>query len=779
MADNVIDTLSIEITSSSAGVGKSVKSVMGHLTTLEDALNKAISKVSNFGTAMDSVAGGLITLDNAISQIDVGRLEKTSNALSSLSSSAKKLNGAFGNIGMDKAARDAKALETQMDKTVKSFMKANMISPEVGDKVKDLFSKFASGASFKDGAFKDVSDEGFAAYEDMIRLMMSNTLKKAQDEIDYTTRQIVEYVNSNKAKVSLPFTISDIDVGNAFNKNPKELLANVFGVGNWTTTGKGDMNLKEFIDGFNQSTGMNLNADETQQAFMALANAVLTAKEQIREFDSATANIDVDMDSVFQDLIQMTSGMRQFEASLRATSAQISGNPFEQLAQGLESLTKIGSIPDLGGVASLAENIGKLGGKKALAGIANLPVLVKGLESVNQLGSINIPDLTGLASLIAVTGKLGGKKGNNATANIMPLVTGLRELSTLSGLPYPTEQIASLASSFSMLGRETTGKAVANIPQLAQAFKQLMQTLSTAPKVNSSVIALANAMAKLSASGAKVGSASRSLDASLKRISSSMQGVGTKMRSLASRVFEFGKNLLLSGRHASNTGRHYETLASKIGLLYAKFWMLLRAVRALNNIMSVASSLIEVQNVVDTTFGNMSGKIEEFSKNAIKNFGMSELSAKQYASQFQAMGVAMGITGQQVAKAQQLLNTKKTMEGAVAGYNQMSNSMADMSINLTKLTADMASFYDIEQSTVAKALQSGVMAGQTRPLRQFGLDLTEATLKEWALNNGLNANIKSMTQAEKTMLRYQYVMANASKAQGDFARTSGRGKRAA
>lgn len=766
MADNVIDTLSIEIESSSRGVSRSVGTVIDHLTNLEGYLNKFSSSVGGFGSAMDSIADGLVTLDTAISKIDVGRLEKTSSALSSLSSSAKKLNGAFGNIGMDKAARDAKALETQMDKTVKSFMKANMISPEVGDKVKDLFSKFASGASFKDGAFKDVSDDGFAAYEDMIRLMMSNTLKKAQDEIDYTTRQIVEYVNSNKAKVSLPFTISDIDVGNAFNKNPKELLANVFGVGNWTTTGKGDMNLKEFIDGFNQSTGMNLNADETQQAFMALANAVLTAKEQIREFDSATADIDVDMDSVFQDLIQMTSGMRQFEASLRATSAQISGNPFEQLAQGLESLTKVGSIPDLGGVASLAENIGKLGYKNSLAGIANLPVLVQGLQSLNQLGSINVPDLTGLARFIEVISTLGYKKANNATANLRPLIDGVRELATLNGLEFPSGQIASLATSFSILGRSTTANATTNIPQLAEAFKKLMQTLSTAPRVSNSVIALANAMAKLSANGAKVGSASRSLESSLQRVSNSMSGIGTKMRSLASRVLDFGKNLLLSGRHASNTGRHYETLASKIGLLYAKFWMLLRAVRALNGMISVASSLIEVQNVVDTTFGNMSYKIEDFSKNAIKNFGLSELAAKQTASRFQAMGTAMGITGDQVQKAQSFLNMRKTLEGNVAGYDKMSKSMADMSINLTKLSADMASFYDVEQSTVEKALASGVMAGQTRPLRTYGLDLTNATLKEWAMKNGLDANIKSMTQAQKTLLRYQYVMANTSKVQG-------------
>ena len=42
------------------------------------------------------------------------------------------------------------------------------------------------------------------------------------------------------------------------------------------------------------------------------------------------------------------------------------------------------------------------------------------------------------------------------------------------------------------------------------------------------------------------------------------------------------------------------------------------------------------------------------------------------------------------------------------------------------------------------------------------------------MKNGLDANIKSMTQAQKTMLRYQYVMANTSASQGDFAKTNAR-----
>ena len=83
----------------------------------------------------------------------------------------------------------------------------------------------------------------------------------------------------------------------------------------------------------------------------------------------------------------------------------------------------------------------------------------------------------------------------------------------------------------------------------------------------------------------------------------------------------------------------------------------------------------------------------------------------------------------------------------------------------------MASFYDMSQTDVARNLQA-IFTGETEPLRKYGLDLTQATLKEWALKQGLDADITSMTQAQKAMLRYQYVMQNTAAAQGDFARTA-------
>lgn len=272
---------------------------------------------------------------------------------------------------------------------------------------------------------------------------------------------------------------------------------------------------------------------------------------------------------------------------------------------------------------------------------------------------------------------------------------------------------------------------------------------------------------------ASAGAKTRGFGAKINAVLGSIGKLSSKIGSASMKMLGLGNAFGFAGRSSATLITRFATLASKIGLMYAALFPLIRLFHAFKKLTGLASQLTEIQNVVDVTFGSARNKVEEFTKTSIKQFGLSEISAKKFASQYQAMGKAMGITNQQVKDATGFLQKFKTPLGDTAGYDKASASMADMSLNLTKLTADMASFYNVDQQKVATALQSGVMAGNTRPLRQYGLDLTQATLSEWAMKNGLDANVKSMTQAQKAMLRYQYVMANAANAQGDFARTSG------
>lgn len=144
----------------------------------------------------------------------------------------------------------------------------------------------------------------------------------------------------------------------------------------------------------------------------------------------------------------------------------------------------------------------------------------------------------------------------------------------------------------------------------------------------------------------------------------------------------------------------------------------------------VASDLTEVDNVVQKAFGNMRGEMDALADSSIKNLGISRLEAYQTGSTFMAMGKSM-LTSSQDAK--------------------------DMALNLTKLSANMASFFNTSNKYAAIALKS-IYTGETETLKQYGVVMTEVNLKQFALAQGISKSYNEMSQSEKVMLRYQYVM---------------------
>ncbi len=157
-----------------------------------------------------------------------------------------------------------------------------------------------------------------------------------------------------------------------------------------------------------------------------------------------------------------------------------------------------------------------------------------------------------------------------------------------------------------------------------------------------------------------------------------------------------------------------------------------------------ASDLAEIQNVVDTAFGESKQKMEDFADTAVKTYGISKLTAKQTGSNFMAMAAGMGLAN---------------------------DSASDMAMALTGLSADMASFYNVGQDVASTALKS-IFTGETETLKQFGIVMTDANLQAYALSKGITKSTADMSQAEKVQLRYNYVMSQTALAQGDFAKTS-------
>lgn len=399
--------------------------------------------------------------------------------------------------------------------------------------------------------------------------------------------------------------------------------------------------------------------------------------------------------------------------------------------------------------------------QQATRAISNLQSKLQGLgTTLNSLNGASISNFasgmsqlaTSLRSVSSIDTRTFSKiatnmekLGNLDTARLVSSASALKSMATeLSGFANISKQsaeITQLTASISKLGSKSAGYAADNIRNLGSALKEVMTTLSNAPRVSNNIIQMTNALANLSQQGSKVGSASRSL----------VTGFSNTTKSIKS------------------TRSGFRGLASTIGKFYATYWLVMRAVGKIGSAVDLASQLTEVQNVVDTTFGDMASKVDDFTKTSIQDFGMSELTVKQISSRFQALGTSIGISSEQVANGTAVAN--KALMSQNNTLYKTTDSMADMSLNLTRLAGDMASFYDVDQADVAKSLQS-IFSGTIAPLRRYGLDLTQATLSEWAMKNGLDANIKSMTQAEKVLLRYNYVMANTQAAQGDFAKTA-------
>jgi hypothetical protein len=165
--------------------------------------------------------------------------------------------------------------------------------------------------------------------------------------------------------------------------------------------------------------------------------------------------------------------------------------------------------------------------------------------------------------------------------------------------------------------------------------------------------------------------------------------------------------------------------------------------RYANKAIELASSLEEVQNVVDTTFGAGSKEIDKFADTAITKFGLSELQAKEFTGVLGSMAKSSGIADTQ---------------------------LVEMSKSLAGLAGDYASFRNMKPEEAFEKMKS-VITGETEPLRQLGINMNVTNLEAFALSKGINKAWKQMSQAEQVTLRYNYVMEKSKDAQGDFNKT--------
>lgn len=168
-------------------------------------------------------------------------------------------------------------------------------------------------------------------------------------------------------------------------------------------------------------------------------------------------------------------------------------------------------------------------------------------------------------------------------------------------------------------------------------------------------------------------------------------------------------------------------------------------VAAMGAATAAAVNLGEQVSKSSVVFGEASAEVRAFAKTASDKLGMSERAALEATGTFGNLFVSLKIGKREAA---------------------------DMSTKLVKLAADLASFNNVDPTEALDALRSGLV-GETEPLKRFGVNLNEATLKAKAMEMGLSDGKATLDASAKAHAAFAAIIEQTAVAQGDFERTSG------
>lgn len=156
------------------------------------------------------------------------------------------------------------------------------------------------------------------------------------------------------------------------------------------------------------------------------------------------------------------------------------------------------------------------------------------------------------------------------------------------------------------------------------------------------------------------------------------------------------------------------------------------------------SEYVENLNMMKVAFGDTADSAESFINTISSDIGFDASQLTRQLGIFRQISDSLGIAGEKA----DLLST-----------------------NLSKLSLDISSLYNVDVERAGKALESAI-TGQVRSIRSLtGADITQATLQQDALAMGISKQVSEMSRAEKTILIYLSLEKQLGNANGDLSRT--------
>lgn len=168
------------------------------------------------------------------------------------------------------------------------------------------------------------------------------------------------------------------------------------------------------------------------------------------------------------------------------------------------------------------------------------------------------------------------------------------------------------------------------------------------------------------------------------------------------------------------------------------------AVSGIYKLVSAGSDLVENQNKVKAVFGESSKAVIDASEQMNLAFGVSK-------TEFQD---AAGVLG-----------------GLFKNLGYTSGDAAQLSVQMVKLAADLASFKNLSFDEALLKIRAG-LTGESEPLKAIGILINETAVKTEAYAMKIAKVNSELTEQQKVQARLSILMKQTKDAQGDLAKTA-------
>ena len=440
--------------------------------------------------------------------------------------------------------------------------------------------------------------------------------------------------------------------------------------------------------------------------------------------------LQIEIESDSADASQALEKLQQtLERLLSPVQALTTGNGLNKLTKQLEKLAEAGrAISSLSGLDKITQAANALKSLDTLTGAPKVNSYVNAINKLSQAsGAVQaiaaFPDVS--AQLSSLTNALNSLR-NIQDIRLTPLIN------SLSRLPAVVQAINSMpaidTSRIEMLNSAMAAFRTEN----ATAIRQLANALNRLPTV-----------------------AQRINQIDFTQFSNSIRQLTTTLEPLMQRAEQAAQGLtalaqvMQAASRQSNNSGGFGGLGGTLGTLSTKSLLswasLLKLKKVLGDCFNVSAQYVENLNLFNVTMGKSASSAFEFAEAVNAALGVDTSDWIRYQGFFQSVGKGFGV---------------------------VSDKADLMSKNLTQLSYDISSFYNISTEEAYNKVQSG-FAGELEPLRRLGFALDEATLKQLAYSKGITQSYESMTQAQKAQLRYVAMIEQAQNigVTGDMSRT--------